>query len=287
MTIKIIVNGAKGKMGRIAVAAVNSKPEFNLVAETGRNDDLAQVIKSHQANIVIDFTVPDSAFNNANQIINAGARPVIGTTGLTAEQITQLTSQCAEKKLGGIIVPNFSLGAVLMMRYAQDAAKYLPEVEIIEMHHPQKLDAPSGTAIKTAQMMSALRNVKKATPRACLKSSGVSQNSTIFEHRSVVDMPVNEQRSAENRGIMATPEDFKQARRAAPSRGETHHGIQIHSVRLPGFYSHQTVIFGDAGEVLTICHQGIDRQCCIPGIVLACQQVMSLDHLVYGLENIL
>lgn len=239
MSIKVIVNGAHGKMGRIAVNAVNAASDLTLVAQTGREDDLSQAINQHHADVVIDFTTPESVFMNAETIIKAGVRPVIGTTGLTPQQIETLTAQCAQKKLGGIIAPNFSLGAILMMKYAQDAARHFPNVEIIEMHHPQKKDAPSGTAIKTAHMIAANRDARKAAP---LK-------------------PV-------------------------PARGETHDDVQIHSVRLPGFYSHQTVIFGGAGEVLTICHQGIDRQCCMPGIVLACQKVMSLNHLIYGLENI-
>lgn len=240
MTIQVLVNGANGKMGRIAVNAVNGAADLTLVAQTGHHDHLAQTIKQYHADVVIDFTTPHAVFANAQTIIECGARPVIGTTGLTPDQITTLTAQCAQKQLGGLIVPNFSLGAVLLMKYAQDAAKYLPNVEIIEMHHPQKLDAPSGTAVKTAQMIASHRDASKASP---LKS--------------------------------------------APARGETHNGVQVHSLRLPGFYSHQTVIFGDTGEVLTLCHQGIDRQCCIPGIVLACRQVMSLTQLQYGLDNIL
>lgn len=240
MTIQVMINGANGRMGRIAVSAVNGAADLTLVAQTGRHDDLAQAIGQYHPDVVIDFTTPHDVFTNAQTIIQSGARPVIGTTGLTFEQIKTLTEQCGQKKIGGMIVPNFSIGAVLLMKYAQDAAQYLPNVEIIEMHHPQKLDAPSGTAVKTAHMIAANRDASKAVP---LKS--------------------------------------------APARGETHDGMQIHSLRLPGFYSHQTVIFGDAGEVLTLCHQGIDRQCCIPGIVLACQKVMLLNHLVYGLENIL
>lgn len=240
MNAKVIVNGANGKMGQIAVAAVNAAPGLTLVAQNNRSDDLTRAIKTHAADIVIDFTTPQAVFANAQIIINAHARPIIGTTGLTREQIEILTHQCAEKKLGGIIAPNFSVGAVLMMKYAKDAARYFPQVEIVEMHHPKKLDAPSGTAIKTAQMMAEERKLSRATPA-----------------------------------------------KLGPARGETHDGIQIHSLRLPGFYSHQTVIFGDTGEVLTLCHQGIDRQCCLPGITLACEKVISLNKLVYGLENIL
>lgn len=238
--IRIIVNGSLGKMGKIAVAAVNSAPDLALVGESGRKDDLVQMIQTQSADLVIDFTTPHDVFVNSKKILEAGARPVIGTTGLTVQQIESLTELSRKKQLGGIIAPNFSIAAVLMMKYAADAAKYYANVEIIEMHHPQKLDAPSGTAIKTAQMIARNRDLKKAEP--C---------------------------------------------KNAPARGETHSDVSIHSVRLPGFYSHQTVIFGSLGEVLTISHQGIDRQCCIPGIVLACRKVMTLNELVYGLDNIL
>ena len=238
--IKVLVNGAQGKMGRIAVQAVTEANDLDLVAQNGHHDDLAKAIKQHQANVVIDFTTPQAVFSNTQTIIDAGAHPVIGTTGLTPEQIQTLTQQCSQKKLGGIIAPNFSLGAVLMMKYAQDAAQFFPNVEIIEMHHPQKLDSPSGTAIKTAHMMASNRKADKAFPL-----------------------------------------------KPAPARGETHDQVQVHSVRLPGFYSHQTVIFGNTGEVLTICHQGIDRQCCVPGIAMACRKVVELKQLVYGLEKIL
>lgn len=240
MSIKVIVNGASGKMGQIAIEAVNSVPDLSLVAQNGHQDDLAKAIQKHKADVVIDFTTPQAVFANTQTIIESGARPVIGTTGLTTEQMQTLAQQCQQKKLGGIIAPNFSMGAVLMMKYAQDAAQFFPNVEIIEMHHPRKLDAPSGTAIKTAHLIASKRDPAQAFPL-----------------------------------------------KPAPARGETREGIQVHSVRVPGFYSHQTVILGGVGEVLTICHQGIDRQCCIPGIILACQKVMSLKQLVYGLEHIL
>ena len=97
----------------------------------------------------MSFTV----YENTKKILDAGASPVVGTSGLTSDEFIQLKQYCDEMQLGGIIVPNFSIGAVLMMRYAQDAAKYLPNVEIIEMHHPNKVDAPSGTAKATAALI--------------------------------------------------------------------------------------------------------------------------------------
>ena len=149
--INVIINGAHGKMGSVTVAAIALEKDFQLVATATRHDDLSAMIKKHHADIVIDWTVPTTVFDNAQKIIAAGARPVIGTSGLSSEQINVLKKQCDERKLGGIIETNFSIGSLLMMRYAQDAAKYFPDVEIIEYHHPKKVDAPSATAKKTAE----------------------------------------------------------------------------------------------------------------------------------------
>lgn len=240
MTIKIIINGAEGKMGKVTQTAICKEPDFKLVACAGRKDNLADLIKKSHADVVIDFTLPECVFENAKTIINNNARFVIGTSGLTLEEIEQLRQQCQTKKIGGIIAPNFSIGAILMMKYAKDAAKYLPNVEIIEMHHEQKVDAPSGTSAKTAEM--------------------------IAENR--------------NEATHSNPHPDR-------ARGETYQGITIHSVRLPGLFAHQSVIFGAPGETLTIRHDGMDRNAMMPGVVLACRKVMDIDHLIYGLENLL
>ena len=161
--IKVIINGANGRMGSITVAAIAHEKDLQLVATLGRNDDLSAAIKKHHADVVIDWTQPASVFNNTQKIIDAGARPIIGTSGLTTEQIKILSEQCVAKKIGSIIAPNFSIGAVLMMKYAQDAAKYFPDVEIIEYHHPKKLDAPSGTAKKTAELIAHVKKEKNTS----------------------------------------------------------------------------------------------------------------------------
>jgi len=245
MPIRVIINGASGKMGRTTVAAIAKEPDLHLCAQAGRDDDLAGLIKTHQADAVIDFTLPECVFDNANVIIHAGARPVIGTTGLTAAQIETLTKLCAEKKRGGIIAPNFSIGAILMMRYAQDAANYFPDVEIIEMHHPYKVDAPSGTAQKTAELIA--------------KSKKQKNTSALIDEKH----------------------------RDNTSRGKHHHNTPIHSVRLSGLFASQKVIFGDQGELFTLQHDAIDRQAMMSGVFLCCKKVMALDHLVYGLENLI
>lgn len=158
---RVIINGAQGKMGALACETIQDHPDFELVASLGRGDDLQQSILETDANIVIELTRADCVYNNSLIIINNGAHPVIGASGLLDEQIKNLQSLCEKKQLGGIIVPNFSISAVLMMQFAAMASRYFSEVEIIEAHHQQKLDAPSGTAIKTAEMIAAARRNKK------------------------------------------------------------------------------------------------------------------------------
>ncbi|MCW8452070.1 4-hydroxy-tetrahydrodipicolinate reductase [Legionella quinlivanii] len=159
MTIRVIVNGASGKMGRLACETLQAQEEFQLVGGLGREDNLERAIAETQASIVVDLTRADSAFKNAMTIINGGAHPVIGTSGLLPNQVEELQATCANLKLGGIIAPNFSIAAVMMMHFAALAAKFFQNVEIIEAHHPQKFDAPSGTAIKTAEMIAQSRQI--------------------------------------------------------------------------------------------------------------------------------
>src|SRR5437879_10300027 len=153
MPVKILVNGAFGRMGQIVAKAISAQPHFELVGQTGREYDLIKSIKDSQASVVVDFTHPDSVFANTNAIIDAGAHPVIGTSGLTHEQILALRERCSQLQRGGMIAPNFSLGAVLMMKYAKEIVKFMPHAEIIEMHHDGKADSPSGTAMRSAEML--------------------------------------------------------------------------------------------------------------------------------------
>lgn len=157
MTIRVLVNGAKGRMGGQVVQAVRADAELELAGVADMGDDLRAQIKAARAQVVVDFTVPAAAFANATAIVDSGVHPVIGTTGFTSVQIESLQQRCRERKLGGLIAPNFALGAVLMMRFAAEAVKYLPHVEIIELHHDGKIEAPSGTAIKTAELIQAAR----------------------------------------------------------------------------------------------------------------------------------
>lgn len=160
MTIRVLVNGANGKMGQLAVQTLSNNPDFKVVGMTGRGHDLATEIKESQAQVVVDFTNADAVLKNIEIIIAAGVHPVIGSTGLVKDQVKKLQKKCADLKLGGIIAPNFSLGAVLTMKHAQEIAKYFPNVEIIEMHHDGKLDSPSGTAVRTAELLAEARTAQ-------------------------------------------------------------------------------------------------------------------------------
>ncbi|HEX4044253.1 MAG TPA: 4-hydroxy-tetrahydrodipicolinate reductase [Gammaproteobacteria bacterium] len=153
MTIPILVNGAFGRMGQMTTKALAEDGAFEVVGQTGREYDLKKAIHDSKAQVVVDFTHPTAVYANTTTIIEAGARPVIGTSGLSHSQITSLQKRCTELKHGGIIAPNFSLGAVLMMKYAKEIAKYMPNVEIIEMHHDGKADSPSGTAMRSVELL--------------------------------------------------------------------------------------------------------------------------------------
>ena len=160
--IKVAVCGALGKMGKEVVQAVTECPETELTAQIDiAGEDMYHTIeeasKAASIDIVIDFTQPKSIFENAKYCLNNGIKIVIGTTGLKDEEIEYLKKLSKEKNTGCLIAPNFSTGAVLLMMFARQAAKYFDNAEIIELHHNQKKDAPSGTSIKTAAMMAEVK----------------------------------------------------------------------------------------------------------------------------------
>ena len=161
--ITVVVNGARGRMGQEAVAAIQADPALTLVGELDFQDDLKAKLAELQPQVVVDFTAASAGYANTKTILEAGARPVIGTSGFVEAQVEELQTLAAGKGLGGLIAPNFSLGAVLMMKFAAEAAKYLPDVEVLEAHSPQKEESPSGTALRTAEMIAAARQ-QAATP---------------------------------------------------------------------------------------------------------------------------
>lgn len=175
--IRVIVCGAYGKMGREVLKAIHNDTQLSIVGavdaksdfldvgdligagKTGIivGDDLQTVINETKPQVMVDFTRPEVVMNNLRIAIKNGVCPVVGTTGLSEADLTEIRESCLQTKVNALIAPNFSIGAILMMKLSQDAAKFFPHVEIIELHHDQKLDAPSGTALYTAELIAKSR----------------------------------------------------------------------------------------------------------------------------------
>lgn len=155
--IKVAVCGANGKMGQEVVKAVTSAEDMKLVAKidivNGEYDSIKSAHNNVSIDVLVDFTQPKSIYENAKYCLNNNINIVVGTTGLSDEQLKELENLSNQNKTACFVAPNFSTGAVLMMMFAKTAAKYFDNAEIIELHHNQKKDAPSGTAVKTAAMM--------------------------------------------------------------------------------------------------------------------------------------
>lgn len=265
MNIKVIVAGASGKMGQEVVKMLQQQDHLDLVCGVSRQyqgEDVGEIvglgrlnipfvasvkeaIARFPANVLVDFTTPKSVKEHALYALEQGVRPVIGTSGLNEEEIHQITQEAEKRELGVIVAPNFAIGGVLMMQFAAQAAKYLPHVEIIESHHDQKLDAPSGTAMKTAE--------------------GIR----------------------DQRRMMVQQGHTEEEELLTGARGAYYNGFRIHSIRLPGLVAHQEVLFGGAGQLLTIRHDSFNRESFMPGVKLAIEKVVKLQKCVYGLENIL
>lgn|SRR5487761_112286 len=155
--IRVAIAGHRGKVGSILAAAFQAEPGIEYIGGVGTGDDLAAFLKEKRPQALVDFTRPSVALHNALVAIAAGAAPVVGTSGIPADGVDKLEVACREKRIGGIVAPNFAIGAVLMMHLAEIAAPHFEAAEIIEMHHAAKLDAPSGTALSTAKRLAARR----------------------------------------------------------------------------------------------------------------------------------
>ena len=247
--INVAVCGSNGKMGQEVIKAVTASDDMTLVAKIDIKDGEFATIKdakdSVRIDILIDFTQPKSIYENALYCLNNGINIVVGTTGLSEEQISELKTLSEKEKIGCFIAPNFSTGAVLMMKFAQIASKYFQNAEIIELHHNQKKDAPSGTAVRTALMMS-------------------------------------EENSDFTRDNCPEVETIEGARGA-----ESYNNIHIHSVRLPGYIASQEVIFGAGGQILTIRHDSMNRECYMDGVLRAVRYVNENHKFIYGLDKII
>jgi 4-hydroxy-tetrahydrodipicolinate reductase len=270
-TIRVAVSGAAGRMGREVVRAVAEADGMTLVAavdyqEEGRDAgalagiphlgisivaDLDEALRQSQPHVMVDFTVPDGVMGNLRLALAYGVSPVVGTTGLSPDDLEQIDRTAREKGIGAFVAPNFAIGAVLLMEFAAQAARYMPDVEIIELHHEKKLDSPSGTALLTAKKIAEARREAQAAPQP-------TPSGTV-----------------------------EKAKGARGARDEATGDVPVHSVRLPGFVAHQEVIFGGLGQILTLRHDSLDRRSFMPGVVLAIRKVRSLQGLVVGLEMLL
>ena len=172
MSIKVIVAGFKGRMGSTAVEMVKGDDELTLAAlldpfAAEKEVDGVPVftdkadLVGFDADVWVDFTIPAVAYENTHFALENGFAPVVGTTGFTEAQIQKLTDLSKDKSIGGLIAPNFAIGAILLMKFAAEASKYFPDLEIIELHHDKKKDAPSGTAVKTAELIREVRESKR------------------------------------------------------------------------------------------------------------------------------
>ena len=158
--IKVAVAGHRGKVGSVLASAFQSEEDIDYVGGVSRGDDLAAFLHEKRPRAFVDFTRPSAAMHNVLAAVAAGASPVVGTTGLSASDVDKLETACQAKGVGGIVAPNFAVGAVLMMHLAEIAAPHFDAAEVIEMHHATKLDAPSGTALSTARRLAARRGSK-------------------------------------------------------------------------------------------------------------------------------
>lgn len=262
--VKVLVNGALGRMGKeVLKAAINDKDVelvgavdvvsqretigsiVNIANNITVESDLSKALDECKPDVVVDFTQPAVVMNNLRIILSKGIRAVVGTTGFTQENFQELEDLAKKNSTAVLIAPNFSIGAILMMKFAEQAIKYLPKAEIIEMHHDQKLDAPSGTAKITAERMVAARG-------------GFIQQGHPDEKELL-----------------------------AGARGASLEGIPIHSVRLPGYVAHQEVIFGGTGETLIVRHDSNSRESFMPGVMLACHKMPQYSGFIYGLDKIM
>lgn len=262
--LKVIVNGAAGRMGQAVCQAVLRENNLDLVggvdprlADGDLNEllcqsdkkltshtVLAEAISMDDCDVVVDFTVPKSVKLNIETTLRMGKHLVVGTTGISKEEIFGF-SDIVEKSKGNLFVaPNFAIGAVLMMHLSKIVAKYMPDIEIIELHHNQKEDAPSGTSIMTAHQI------------------------------------------AENMGKRAKS-DVQEKEIVSGVRGGKVNNVNIHSIRLPGLIAHQEVIFGASGQTLRIKHDSIDRSSFMPGVIMAINAIPDLPGITYGLDKLM
>ncbi|MBE3578189.1 MAG: 4-hydroxy-tetrahydrodipicolinate reductase [Limnochordales bacterium] len=280
--IRVAVAGAAGRMGRETVKAILGAPDLKLVAAIGNRQgigrdvgelagvgptgviltaDLKRALEESNAQVCVDFTTPQAGVTNARLILEQGVRPVLGTSGFSPADLANLDRLARELGLGGVVAANFALGAILMMQFAAQAARVFPDVEIVETHHKRKLDAPSGTARRTAELIAQARTESGNWAAAAAAMS-----------------------THESAGPTAPETEVPLAGQAA--RGLLCAGVPVHSLRVPGVVARQEVVFGSAGQTLRIIHESTDRTSFMPGVLFAIRKSLELYGLV-SLEELL
>lgn len=180
--IKVSINGAQGRLGQIACQAVRESSDMALVGELGKHDDLLAHLQQQQPDVVINVVPASMALETTLAIVNAGTKVIVGSSGLTEADVLRLAEICQQKKLGAIVAPNFSIGAILMMKFSKIAAKYFNFAEIVEYHHEKKQDAPSGTAIKTAEIIASEQSVIQTEDREIVPGARGGKHQQIPIH---------------------------------------------------------------------------------------------------------
>lgn len=258
--IHVGVFGAAGRMGTTLCEAVGTDPALDLVAvvdpaHVGEKLEPSGLVAASGpeamaeagVEVAVDFTVAPAAHANAIWCADNGVHSVIGTTGFSPAVLAEIKARFEAGAANCVVAPNFAIGAVLMMRFAELAAPYFETAEIVELHHDGKVDAPSGTAILTAQRISKAMKDHPAEPGGALGASGTGPA----------------------RGTEAAP------------------GVRVHSVRLRGLVAHQEVLFGTTGQTLTLRHDSMDRSSFMPGVLLAVKEVPQRRGLTVGLDALL
>ncbi len=253
--IKVAVAGCAGRMGSTVVDAVGKADDMEVVCGIdphGANGNatypvfasIEDALSGSSFDVLVDFTQPNVVAGNLRSALPAGIDCVVGTTGMSNETLEELASLAPEGTCL-FYAPNFTTGAVLMMQFAKACAPYFPEAEVIEFHHCNKKDAPSGTAVRTAEIISEARDGR----------------------------------------VSSAPGKETENPRAEGARGALVSGVPVHSVRSMGYVASQEVIFGSLGQTLTIRHDSWDRTSYMPGVLLGIRHVGDQSGLIVGLEN--
>jgi 4-hydroxy-tetrahydrodipicolinate reductase len=239
MVTRVAVVGASGKMGQLFCRLIGESEEFEVAAELTSQSSLDEM---NGVDLVVDVTSPAVSATVVSHALREGIRVLVGTSGWSADRLASLRTQLADGENGVVVIPNFSLGSVLGTTLATIAGRFFDSIEIIEAHRASKVDSPSGTAVRTAEL--------------------------IGEARTGL-------------GPVVAPHIDQRA------RGQQVSSIPIHSLRLNGIVARQEVVFGGAGETLTITHNTLDPSSYEHGILLALEAARTATGLTVGLENIM